>query len=504
MLLRALAPLVGLLALLAATAGARAEPPWPPAVQRALASAGLPDDALAVAALPLAHAAAPWGRQMHRAMQPGSAMKVLTSIVALDQIGPNHRGFTELASAAPLDTASGTLQGDLVLRGGADAELGLPQLWALLVDLRQAGVRTIAGDLLLDRTRYRPTRLDVGIPPFDEAPEFPYNVIPDALHLAGSLLTLEIKATENGVVAASVPPLQGLELRSTMALVDGRCADWDDHWKPAAVARAGTTTTLTLQGAFPRGCSTRAELQLIDRDELVERAVRTVWLSLGGQWTGRAREAAAPGVAPGVAQGVRVLARRQGRPWGELLRQVNKASDNAWTRLLFLELGVPAMAAEPGRSTAQLADAAVRRWLRAQGIDDRGLVTDNGSGLSRSERITPWQLASALRAAWHGRHAADLAMSLPTVGVDGTMRNRLKDSPATGWARLKTGTLRNVVALAGYLRDADGWPWAVAMIINHDERANRGRPVLDALVDHIAREGMPVVVQPAWVSPSGP
>jgi serine-type D-Ala-D-Ala carboxypeptidase/endopeptidase (penicillin-binding protein 4) len=499
MLQRHLARWASLLVLATGPTAVTAQAPLPPPVLQALAGAGLPADALAVAALPLAHAAPPWGVQMHRAMQPGSAMKVLTSIVVLDQIGPNHRGFTELTTAAALDGATATLKGDLVLRGGGDAELGVAQLWALLVDLRQAGVRTIEGDLIVDRTRYRPARFDLNLPPFDDAPEFPYNVIPDALHLAGSLLPLELRAADAGVVAATVPPLDGIVLRSAMALVDGRCADWDDHWKPALVERSadGTTTTVTLQGAFPRGCTTRAELQLIDRQELTERLFRTLWRGLGGSWAGRAREAASPA-------GARVLARRQGRPWGELLRQVNKASDNAWTRLLFLELGVPAMAAEPGRTTAQLADAEIRRWLRARRIDDTGLVTDNGSGLSRSERITPWQLASALQAAWHGRHAADLTMSLPTVGVDGTMRNRLKDSPATGWARLKTGTLRNVVALAGYVRDANGWPWAVAMIINHDERANRGRPVLDALVDHIAREGMPAAAPPLWSPPSGP
>jgi D-alanyl-D-alanine carboxypeptidase/D-alanyl-D-alanine-endopeptidase (penicillin-binding protein 4) len=78
--------------------------------------------------------------------------------------------------------------------------------------------------------------------------------------------------------------------------------------------------------------------------------------------------------------------------------------------------------------------------------------------------------------------------SLPVAGEDGTLRKRLQDSPAAGSARLKTGTLRNVVALAGYVHDADGRPWAVAMMVNH-ENAGQARPVLDALVDAIARHG---------------
>ena len=76
-------------------------------------------------------------------------------------------------------------------------------------------------------------------------------------------------------------------------------------------------------------------------------------------------------------------------------------------------------------------------------------------------------------------------------------------APATGWARLKTGTLKNVVALAGYVNDGNGKPWAVAIMINHDD-ASRGRPVLDAWVEHIARHGphpLAAVIGPQGDSP---
>ena len=507
-------------------APAQAQEPLPPAVLEALRMAGLPADALAAVALPLHPWSRPWRHQAQRPMQPGSAMKLVTSIVALDRLGPNHRGFTELRSAAPL--LLGTLQGDLVLKGGADVELGPAQLWALLVDLQQAGVRHIAGDLLLDRTRYHPARSDIGVPPFDETPEFPYNVIPDALMLAGNLLPLELRTSEAGetgetgetgdtsVLAATVPRIDGIEFDSRMRIVEARCQDWDDQWHAAGVTRIDGTTRITLNGAFPRGCTQRVALQLIDRNELSERLFRSLWQGLGGSWAGRAREAAAPAAT-------RLLARRTGRPWGELLRHQNKSSDNAWTRVLYLELGVhdaAAAAGQPGaatrettqgttqeptqkttqKTTQERAERSVRRWFAEHAIDDTGLVLDNGSGLSRSERISPWQLARLLQESFKGRNAAELQMSLPTAGVDGTLRNRLKNSPASGWARLKTGTLKNVVALAGYVNDGNGKPWAVAIMINHDD-ASRGRPVLDAWVDHIARHGPHAAA--AGVGPQG-
>lgn len=475
----------------------------PPAVRDALAKAGVGADSLAAVALPLQHAAPPWSYRANVPMQPASTMKIVTSIVALDRLGPNHRGSTELRSAAPL--AAGVLHGDLVLKGGADPDLGVPQLWALLLDLRQAGVQTIQGDLLIDRLLFNPPRLDVGVPPFDESPEFAYNVIPDALYLAGHLLPLELKSDASGVRAGTVPALPGIDIDATAMTIDPAraCRDWDDDWKPALVTRSGGRIDIRLQGVYPPNCTQRTGLQLIDRLELEERLFRSVWQSLGGSWTGVAREVTRQAPPPA---GSRLLARHSSRPWGEVLRSMNKSSDNARTRLLYLLLGSGDTAGDPGgdtrAATRARADAQVRGWLAQHGIDAAGLALDNGSGLSRSERITPLQLASMLKAAYRGRHYADLAMSLPTAGVDGTMRNRLKSSPAAGWARLKTGTLRNATALAGYVNDAQGRPWAVAMMVNHD-RAGQARAALDALVDHIARVGFtpPRVVGPLGEGP---
>ncbi len=502
-------PALAFLSLLLATAAQAQFKPnadaLPAAVWSALQRTQLPADALAAVALPLGGSPGAlwqraWGHQAQRSMQPGSAMKVVTSIVALDRLGPNLRGSTELRSAAPL-LPDGTLQGDLVLKGGADPELGVAQFWALLQELRAAGVHTINGNLVVDRTLWRPARMDLGLPPFDGAPEFPYNVIPDALQLAGALLPLRLASTADTLLADTVPPLAGLHITSRMTLSDGRCADWSEGWQTATVktdgaeAHGGTVgtpaprTVIELQGQFPRNCTQRPELQLIDRQELTERLFATLWQQLGGRWHGRAVEAAAPAET-------RLLAQRLSRPWGEVLRPLNKTSDNTLTRMLFLNLGVAGMAEHPQASTADLAGREVLRWLAEHRIDNTGVVLDNGSGLSRSERISPWQLAQMLKVAHSARYASDLMMSLPVAGVDGTMRNRLKDSPAAGWARLKTGTLRNVVALAGYVSDAQGHVWAVAMMINH-EQAARGRPVLDALVDHIARHGPHPLTAPA-------
>jgi D-alanyl-D-alanine carboxypeptidase/D-alanyl-D-alanine-endopeptidase (penicillin-binding protein 4) len=470
--------------------GARAQDALPPAVALALETAQVPTDGFAAVALPLGHGGLPWRHRERVPMQPGSTMKVLTSIVALDRLGPNHRSSTRLLSAAPLH--DGVLRGDLVLQGGLDPDLELPEFWALLQELRAAGVRHVEGDLVVDRHAMRPARPDLGVPPFDEAPEFPYNVIPDALHLAGALLSFELRGGADGVQARTVPALDGVAFDSRMTLTDGRCSEWSRDWRAAQAQRAADgSVRITLSGGFPRDCIARVRLQVMDRQWLTERIFATLWRQSGGTWAGTGREAAAPVVAGG---GVRVLAQRSSRPWGEVLRDLNKISDNAHSRLLFNLLAQGAAAAEPQAPTQELAARVVRQWLEQQGIGAEGVVADNGSGLSRSERVSAWQMARAIQVAHGGRWSSDLLMSLPVAGVDGTMRNRLRDSPAAGWARLKTGTLWNVVALAGVVQDDQGRPWALAAMVNHPNAA-RARPVLDALVDWLARGG---AARPLW------
>jgi serine-type D-Ala-D-Ala carboxypeptidase/endopeptidase (penicillin-binding protein 4) len=460
----------------------------PAPVQAALQQAGLPADALAAIAIPRAASGAPalrtWQHRADVPMQPASTMKVLTGIVAMDQLGPNHRGFTELWADGPVQGE--VLQGDVVLKAGADPELDLPALWGLLHELRLRGVKRIEGGVRLDRSLFNPARTDVGQPPFDDAPEWYYNVVPDALLLNSHLMGIKLASDRTRVSAQLWPPLEGVRIdASAMTLNDAKCADWDDTWQtPTTAEPQPGQHVIALRGSYPKNCEAQASLQLLDRDVIAERQVRAVWASLGGSFA-QAPTRAVEGKANGTAT---LMAKRTARPWGEVLRVINKSSDNALTRLLYLQLGRDAPV---GSTTLAQAHQQVQAWFDAQGIDRTGLVLDNGSGLSRSERIAPRTLARMIDAALSGKHAPELLMSLPTAGVDGTMRRRLKGTAAEGWARLKTGTLKNVAALAGTVRDTRGDTWVVVAMVNHDEANTdgKGRKVLDALIEWVANSG---------------
>jgi D-alanyl-D-alanine carboxypeptidase/D-alanyl-D-alanine-endopeptidase (penicillin-binding protein 4) len=484
-----------------ATWGAEANDLLPATVQEAMHKAQIQGTSLAAAAIPLHRGSRAWRFNETKPMQPASTMKLVTTVVALERLGANARGRTDLLTTGT--QRAEVLEGDVYLRGGADPEFDLPKLWQLLSALREQGVQEIRGRLLQDRSLFEPTRTDLGVPPFDEAPEFPYNGIPDALHLEANLLRLSMRSDGQTLQARTVPALPGIELSSAMTLNERPCADWDEDWQAADVRATEAGARIELRGAFPRNCVQEPSLSLIDRVLLTDRLVRVVWQSLGGRIEPASPQPSTQALAPAEARtpaDARLIASVPGRAWAEVARGMNKRSDNPITRLLLLSLGAQAAKGQPGANTLQSARAEVARWFDEKGIGSAGIVMDNGSGLSRSERISAWQLARMFEVVHGSMNAPDVLAGLPVAGVDGTLRRRFREGPAFQRARLKTGTLRNVVALAGYVPDERGRPWAVAVLVN-DERASHARPVLDAFVNWVAEGGVDAACMLPWPQP---
>ncbi len=469
-----------LLSLLAcAVAPAFAELPEPVATR--LRAAGIPEDAVGVSVLRLEDGKPLLAHHSERSRQPASTLKVLTSLVALERLGPAYRGRTELRTGAAI--TDGVLAGDLALRGMGDVDFDWQALERMLQVLLLQGVREIRGDFVLDLTFFKPARTDLGVPPFDEAPEFRYNVIPDALMLNSNLMQLTLVSNANQVRVAMLPPLENVVVEPEMKIAPRDCEDWEDGWVIPAVARNSKgALRITLRGDFPPNCVAHTSINVMDRVVFADRLFRGLWRRLGGKFTGRTREGETPAVA-------RLVAEHRSRSLGEIVRDINKRSDNPITRVMFLTLGAMSDSS-PDDSTARRADAEVRAWLERRGIDPKGIVLENGSGLSRTERISPAQLAAVLRAAAASDWAPEIMASLPIVAVDGGMSNRLRDSAAAVGARIKTGTLRDVTAVAGYVKDESGRVLVVVAMINHEAAKRQvARPILDALIDWAARSG---------------
>ena len=443
----------------------------PPEADRALQRAGVPQAALVAVVLDAATGRTVLSLGERQAVNPASLAKLFTTAAALDQLGPAWTWSTPVWLRGPV--RDGVLDGSLHIRGSGDPKLVLERLWLLLRRVQQMGVREIRGDIVLDGSAFAAG--DGSPADFDGETTRPYNVRADALLLNFKAVTYTfVPDPARGVAQVLVePPLAGAMVERSVPLTAGPCDDWRGALKasfadPARIRFAGSYATACGEQAWPVADSVPATYNA--------RLVQGLWREMGGQLGGSVREGPAPvDLKPSFEQ--------KSAPLLETVREINKFSNNVMAQQLFLTL---ALQREPGKAaTPAAARDGLRRWVSGR-LGDPGpeLVVDNGSGLSRDGRASAQLLARLLLQAHDSPWAAELASSLPIAGVDGTLR---RSRGAIGRAHLKTGSLRDVVGVAGYVLSDSGRRYVLVAIVNHAQ-AGAARPVLDALVQWTLRD----------------
>ena len=407
-----------------------------------------------------------------QAMNPASVMKLVTTYAALDLLGPAYTWQT--LALVEADPADGVLAGNLYLKGGGDPKLAVEQFTALLRQLRLKGIRHIGGDVVLDRSAFAVPGEDPAT--FDNKPLRPYNAGPDALLVNFKALTLNLSATDGRVRVAPETPADNLTIDNQLKATNGDCGS---DWKDFVIIRPrldGNGQRLEFSGTFPEACGEKhLSISPFPADLQVSSLFRALWQEQGGSLAGQVRSGTTPPSA-------KPFARQDSPPLAELIRDINKFSNNVMARQVFLTLGH-----QEGPATLEAARAGLSQWLADRKLRFPELVLDNGSGLSRKERISADSLSRLLLEAWRSPLMPEYVASLPLVGIDGTMKKRLTASPATGRAHIKTGYLEGVRAAAGYVLDSQGRYYVVVCLIN-DARANQGAPAIDALLQWVGEQ----------------
>lgn len=448
-------------------AGAARAADLPAAFLDALKRAAIPLDRVAVVVQPLDADAPLLSHQAGAAMNPASVMKLVTSFAALQQLGPGFTWTTEVWADGPI--RDGVLDGNLVVRGNGDPSMTLERLWLLQRELAARGVRHIRGNLLLDTRRFELPPVDPGA--FDGDPFAPYNAPAGALVANFNAVSLRFKPRDSDVLIVPDVGLPGVMLVSRLTLTDGaECNGWRDALTPAFADAA--RAALVISGRYPRGCGEQAlSLNLFEPAATFDFLFRGLWAEAGGTLDGKTLAGSAPATPP--------LMTFASEPLADALRRLNKYSNNLMTKNLFLTLGAQAFG-DP--ATPEKGAQAVRDTLARHGIATDKLVLENGAGLSRIERVSADLLNQLLRAAWRSPFFSEFESALPIVAIDGTLKRRFNGSAAAGSAHLKTGTLRDVSALAGYVLTARGRRVAFVMLVNHANAARAGdaqRALLD-------------------------
>jgi len=444
-----------LAATLLAPRAAWAQSRLPAELSQALLQAAIPETAIGLYVHEIGAAGPVLAVGAGRALNPASTMKLLTTYAALDLLGPAHTWPTEVYATGPL--AQEVLSGDLVIKGYGDPRLTLENFWLLLRELRSRGVREIRGDLVLDRGHFAANGFNTSA--FDGEPTRPYNTGPDALlvNFKAVRLTFIPEPASRSVRITVEPPLRELAVANRITLDNAPCGDWETRLKLDPQDGA-ERARLAFTGSFSAACGERVRhYSVLGHPQYVASVFRELWSELGGTFAGKVRDGEAGADA-------RLLARAQSPTLSEIVRDINKFSNNVMARQLFLTLGA-ARDGPPG--TTEKANRVIRQWLAQKALAMPELVIENGSGLSRIERISAQSLGRLLLVAFSSSLMPEFIASLPLAAVDGTMKKRLNGAGVAGQAHIKTGLLTGVRAIAGYVLDARGRRVAVVFIVNH-------------------------------------
>jgi D-alanyl-D-alanine carboxypeptidase/D-alanyl-D-alanine-endopeptidase (penicillin-binding protein 4) len=458
--------------LLAWNTAALAQNALPDAVVQALRAANVPATAVGIAVQDVTAVRPSVALNEQTPLNPASVMKLVTTYAGLEILGPAYRWKTEAYVNGTLN--DGVLQGDLVLKGYGDPKLVLEDFWLLLKNIRERGVREVRGDLVLDRSYFG--EFDHDPARFDAEPFRPYNVGPDALLVNFKSVRFHFapQPDRSSVRVLAEPRPHPLEVVNVLKLANGACGDWRRElrpdFQPAAAGRTAFNAIFT--GTYAASCGEKVwNVSLFSHTNYVAGLFRQLWEEAGGTWSGSVRSEKLPREA-------KLLYSHESRPLTEVVRDVNKFSNNVMARQLYLTIAAESTR-QPARTDAAL--KAVQGWLVQKGLDIPELVIENGSGLSRIERISAQSLALLLVAAFRSPAMPEFMASMPLVAVDGTMRRRLKGEGIAGQAHIKTGSLYDVRAIGGYVLDRAGRRQAVVMIINH-ANAGSAMPAIEALL----------------------
>lgn len=400
---------------------------------------------------------------------PASTMKLLTTWVALKTLGPAWTWDTEVWTRGEI--SQGVLHGDLILKGYGDPFLVYESFWQLVHDLRLKGLQEITGDIIIDNSFFSLPAIDPAA--FDGERERVYNAPPSALmfnfQATRLLFEPDLAASKVNVTAFPKPKLP---LNTQLDFVSGDCAKRRHHPQ----VNTQLDGAIKISGTYVGSCGARLEtLVLSSPEEHAFNAFRDFWQSLGGKLDG--------GLQTGqLKAGDRQYYVHTSMPLADQIRLINKWSNNVMTRQVLLTVGAKMFDAPATLDKGRLA---ILKVLTDQKIPTQGLVIENGSGLSREERVSARQFGELLQTIWRDPYMPEMLGSLPLMGEDGTLARRFRHTDLAGRTRLKTGTLKDVSAIAGYMLTRTGKRMIIVMQQNGQRSAGFGHSLQNLLLEWV-------------------
>jgi len=435
----------------------------PVAVADALKKVSIPQSNVAVYVQAVDETVPLISHNANKSFNPASVMKLVTTNAALDLLTPAYRWKTEVYRDG--EVKGGLLNGNLIIKGYGDPSFNVEEFWRLLMAVQQAGIANITGNLIVDKS-YFPPNVGNG-KPYDNETWRAYNAMPSAFLVNGRNTSFKFNVTDAKVTINQEFALQEIQIVNNVVLSQQACGDWRSQMrydikpsetKPNQTNFGNDKMVVTFNGGFSSDCGERyLELSVLNDEQYAFYTFKKLWRELGGAFTGQLKIHELPSNAIKVTE-------QFSEPLGHIVRDINKWSNNLMARQLLLTLSAEK---QDLPVTGAKGAAVIKDWLNTKKINASELVIENGSGLSRIERISSANLGKMLVSAYHSPVMPELIASLPILGLDGTTKMRLKDSLSAGRVHIKTGSIDGISAIAGYILDAQNKRYVVVMMVNH-------------------------------------
>lgn len=459
--------MLSMLVSLLASANAFAE--LPITVADALKKAGIPQANVAVYVQAVDSSTPLISHNADQSLNPASVMKLVTTNAALDLLTPAYRWKTEVYRDG--EVKDGVLNGNLIIKGYGDPSFKAQEFWRLLMRLQQAGIQEIKGDLIIDKSFFAENPANLA---FDSEVWRAYNAQPSAFLVNGRHTSFRFSVTDKLVNINQEFELSEIEIVNKIQLSQTPCGDWRSRFDYTVQPKTNGAT-VTFEGMLSPDCGERyLELSVLNDEQYAFYTFKKLWRELGGVFNGNLK------IQPLAKDSTKVI-EHVSEPLGYVIRDMNKWSNNLTARQLLLTLGAKKQGVPATQAKGALA---IQRWLQSKNIDAQELVIENGSGLSRIERMNSTHLGQMLVSAYHSPIMPEFIASLPILGLDGTTAKRLKTSLSASRIHLKTGSLDGVSAIAGYVLDAQNKRHAIVMMVNHSKSAS-SKTAQDALIEWI-------------------
>lgn len=448
-----------------------ANTPLPAEVKKVLNKHKLPQSSLSLYIKEVDKVTPLISNEINTPRNPASVIKLVTTYAALEILGPNHTWQTNFYALGNIDKE--TLNGDLLMLGSGDPFLVQEKFLHILNGIQSRGVRHINGDFVIDNSIFAKefgTTAD-----FDNEPLRAYNVFPDAALLNFNTMNLIFYPEKDRLKIFTEPANNNLEIRNLVQLSNSSCRGFLKKLR-MKVTTENDKTVLTVSGQYPKACGERQLLRsLINKPNYSFGMFKSLWGSLGGTVKGNGFYTAFDKKSLSNIDPIYV---HLSEPLNRMIEYINKYSNNVMTRQLFLQIGFE----KNNPATKQDSRLMIADWLKQKGIQAPELFIDNGAGLSRDTRISAITLARMLEKALKSPYAPEYLSSIAIAGVDGTMRKRVKELPK-GSMRIKTGLLKNVRSMAGYVNSQSGKQYVIVSLQNHPGVQNWvGTEVQDAVL----------------------